>query len=192
MNSKNEEVEKSYEREELDQIIEPDKNLLDDEWIAQPKLFLHWGEKLADARAFVNDCKRDFDVLKTEFILTEAKIDLDIRSHPKNYPELPKGAVEKGKITEKMVTSTIIMQKEYRDGQKMLFKAQAKIDFAKHDVNVLEAVVKSLEQRKNSLENLVDLHGQKYFATPRASENSKEAMEQVEKQSVRRKGRKRG
>jgi len=159
-------------------ILDIDKNLLDDEWLNQPKLYYSWALQLEDARLELDNAKAEFDVLQSE-------IDLDIRTNPEDYGELPKEAVEKGKITEKMVAAVLIMQKYYKEAQHVIFEA-------KHRVGVLQAAVAALDQRKKALEKLVDLHGQKYFATPRAPENSKEAIEQIEKQSVRRKGRKHG
>jgi len=156
-------------------ILDIDKNLLDDEWLNQPKLYYNWALQLEDARLELDNAKAEFDVVQSE-------IDLDIRTNPEDYGELPKDVVDKGKITEKMVAAVLIMQKGYKEAQQTVFEA-------KHRVGVLQAAVTALDQRKKALEKLVDLHGQKYFAIPRASENSKEAMSQVEKHAVRRKGR---
>jgi len=157
-------------------ILDIDKNLLDNEWLNQPKLYYNWALQLEDARVALDNVKAEFDVVQSE-------IDLDIRTNPENYEELPKEAVDKGKITEKMVAAVLIMQKDYREAQQTVFEA-------KHRVGILQAAVAALDQRKKALEKLVDLHGQKYFATPRVPENSKEVIEQIEKRSVRRRGRK--
>lgn len=166
------------EREKLDRILEPDKNLLDEEWIAQPKLYLYWAEKLEDEKQGLDDAKREFDVVKAEFEEVKAKLDLDIRRVPDKYG-LPK-------VTDKSVAMVMLLQPKYKKAQDTLFDAQAVIDGVKHTVGILQAVVKSLEQRKSSLENLVNLHGQKYFATPRVSGDLRETMEEVEKNSTRR------
>jgi hypothetical protein len=162
--------------QESELIFDIDKNLLDDEWLNQPKLYYDWALQLEVARLELDNAKAEFDVAQSE-------IDLDIRTNPENYGELPEEAVNKGKITEKMVAAVLIMQMGYKDAQQTVFEA-------KHRVGILQAAVAALDQRKKALEKLVDLHGQKYFATPRAPENSKEAIEQIEKQSVRRRGRK--
>jgi len=148
-----------------------DKNLLDDEWLNQPKLYFNWAVQLEDARA-------ELDSIKAEFDVVQADLDLDIRANPDKYGELPKDAVEKGKITEKMVAASLVMQPEYKNAQQAVFTA-------KHRVGVLQAAVNALDHRKRALEKLVDLHGQKYFATPRASEDSRDAMGEVERRSVR-------
>lgn len=159
---------------ELELVFDIDKNLLDDEWLRQPKLYFEWAVQLEDARAEFEETKAEFDVTKSE-------VDLAIRMSPGDYEDLPKEVVEKGKITEKMVAAILITQTEYKDAQQAMFTAR-------HRVGILQAVVTALDHRKKALEKLVDLYGQKYFATPRASENSKEAMEEVEKNSVRRRG----
>ncbi len=157
---------------DLDLIFDIDKNRLDEEWINQPKRFFRWAIDLEGARDVLEDAKAEFDVVKSE-------IDLAIRSDPEDYEELPKEAVEKNKVTEKMVAAVVPMQKEYKEAQQVMFEA-------KYRVGILQAAVTTLEHRKRALEKLVDLYGQQYFAKPRASENSKEVMEEVEKQSVRR------
>lgn len=158
-------------------VFDIDKNRLDDEWLNQPKRYFQWAVQLEDARADVDEAKRAFDVAKAEFDEVKAEVELTIRNKPDKF-NLPK-------VTDKSIAAVLIMQPEYKEAQKELFKTQKAIDIAKHRAGVLQAAVTALDQRKKALEKLVDLHGQKYFATPRASENSREAMEEVEKQSVR-------
>lgn len=154
-----------------------DKNILDDEWIDQPKRYFRWALQLEDARA-------DFEYVKAEFEVVKAEVELAIRNDPGNVDyDLPADAVEKGKVTEKMVAAALLQQDEYKKAQQAVFTA-------KHRVGVLQAAVTALDHRKKALEKLVDLHGQKYFASPRASENSRDAMAEVEKDSVRRRGHK--
>ncbi len=186
MGIKKENVLAKEDLSEPELILDIDKNLLDDEWLNQPKLYNSWGLQFEDAEADVDDCKREYDTLKEELKEIEAKIDLDIRCNPENYGDyLSKDIIDKGKLTEKMIASIVILHPERKKAQKKLFEAQGEIDVAKHRAGVLRQVTISLEQRKRALERLVDLHGQKYFATPRASENSRDAMGEVERQSVR-------
>jgi hypothetical protein len=147
-----------------DLVLDVDKNRLDDEWLNQPGLYFRWSLALEQARDDLEHIKAEFDVVKSE-------LDLSIRTNPDDY-DLPK-------VTDKSVAAALITQPDYKDAQQDLFEA-------KHRVGILQAAVAALEQRKRSLEKLVDLHGQQYFATPRASEDSREAMEEVEKRSVRR------
>lgn len=158
---------------ETDSVFDIDKNLLDDEWLNQPKLYFKWAVQLEDARAKFEEAKVEFDLVKSE-------LDLEIRDNPHKF-HLPE------KITEKMIVAVVLTQPEYKEAQQAVFTD-------KHRVGILQAAVTALDHRKKALEKLVDLHGQKYFATPRVSEDSRESMQEVEKQSVRRKrtGRKKG
>lgn len=149
---------------EPDSIFGIDKNVLDDEWLGQPKLYFRWAVELEDARADLEQSKSDFDLAKAE-------IDLKIRSHPDKY-DLP------DKTTENMIKATIPGTPEYKEAEDEYLEAR-------HRVGVLQAAVTALDHRKKALENLVSLHGQKYFASPRASETTRDAMEEVEKKSVR-------
>lgn len=151
-----------------DAVFGIDKNLLDDEWLGQPKLYFKWAVELEDAREDLDRVKADFDVVKSE-------VELAIRTNPDDYDLL--------KVTDKAIAASLILQPEYKDAQQEMFEA-------KHRVGVLQAAVSALDHRKKALEKLVDLHGQKYFASPRASENSREAMDEVEKSSVRRRSQK--
>lgn len=147
-------------------VFNIDKNLLDEEWLHQPKLYFKWAVQLENARA-------DLDEAKIEFDLVKAEVDLNIRNAPDKY-DLP------GKITEKMVAATLLTTEEYKEVQNTFFTA-------KYRVGILQAAVAALDHRKKALEKLVDLHGQKYFAAPRASERSREAIEIIEKRAARQK-----
>jgi len=144
-------------------ILDIDKNRLDDEWIDQPKLYFKWAVDLEDARDDFERAKAAFDVVKSD-------LDLAIRTSPDDY-DLPK-------VTDKAIAAVLITQASYEKAQQVMFEA-------KYRVGIVQAAVTSIDHRKKALEKLVDLYGQKYFASPRASENSKEAMDEVEKRSVR-------
>jgi hypothetical protein len=150
---------------EPESVFDIDKNILDDEWLGQPKLYFQWAVQLEDARAELDEIKAEFDVVKSD-------LDLAIRTDPDTY-DLPK-------VTDKAIAAVLIVQQEYKDAQQKVFTA-------KHRVGILQAAVTTLEHRKKALEKLVDLHGQKYFATPRASEHSREAVDDIQKSSARNK-----
>ena len=148
---------------EVDNILQIDKNVLDDEWLGQPRLYFQWAVLLEDARDEFEETKAAFDVVKSD-------LDLAIRTDPDKY-DLPK-------VTDKAIAAAMITQKEYLVAQQEFF-------IAKHRVGVLQAAVTALDHPKKALEKLVDLHGQKYFATPRASEDSREAVDDIQKSVAR-------
>ena len=108
----------------------------------QPDLVYNYTQLLADAKL-----KRD--EAKDHVALVRAELDRDIRAEPEDF--------EIGKLTETVVEQTIICQGEYREALTAMRQAQ-------HEVEKLYAITNSLEHRKKSLEHLVYLHGQGYFA----------------------------
>jgi len=158
--------EKVYTQEDLldVEIFNIDMNILDKEWINQPKIFFRYASQLADARRRMEEVKAEADVVKAE-------IDLDIRSNPSNY--------NLEKTTEALISNLILQQEKYQ-------KALAKIRIKKHKVDILQAAVTALEHRKSALERLVSLHGQNYFSTPKAPDNAgREIAEDIEKETAR-------
>ncbi len=153
------------------EILHIDKNLLDEEWVNQPKLYFEYASELALARQELEEAKAEFDVVKAE-------TDFNIRSNPADY-ELPE------KTTEVMIGKAVILTEEYADAQKAVFTA-------KHRVDILSGAQTALDHRKKALENLVELHGRNYFSSPRAkSEIAKEVVEDIENQKIRTRNKKR-
>jgi len=149
-----------------DDLLNMDEHNLDEMWLNQPRLYHKYAKKLANA-------KQHLEEEKAELELCKAELDRDIRSEP--------GQFNLEKITENVVSSTIIIQDKYQ-------QRQAEVIDLKHQVDILQAAVTTLDHRKRALENLVSLHGQDYFSSPRAKDpTSKEAITELEKQSVRRK-----
>jgi len=116
------------------------------EWVEQPELFYKYARRLADARLELSQRETAVDVAK-------ADADNLIRERPKKFglPEKP---------TEAAIKAAIINMPSYTQAMKFLHEAA-------HAVALLDAAVKTLDHRKRALENLVDLHGQNYFASPR-------------------------
>ena len=121
-----------------------DENALDVELIEQPSLMQKYTQELAEA-------KLERDLAKEALDLKRAEIDLDVRDNPENY--------QLTKITEAAIGNCILMEDEYKE----LVKVYNEANF---EVNVLQGVVSALDHRKSSLEKLVTLHGQNYFAGP--------------------------
>ena len=150
----------------LEHSLTIDETVLDEEWIEQPKLYFHWARKLADARRSLDESKSNLDVVKAE-------LDRAIRSDPERFG-LPK-------VTEAVVTTAIPNQPKYQSALEVLRND-------KHTVDILSAAVTALDHRKAALGKLVDLHGQNYFSSPRASTpEAEESMREVVKKKVRKK-----
>lgn len=146
-------------------IVDIDEDILDKEWLKQPKLYMRYALLLAEAKHNLAQAKADVDVVS-------ADIELQIRSTPLDFGI-------SGKATEGAVHAVLVTQKKYKVAVKNLLEAQ-------HRVDMLNAVLRALEHRKDTLENLVYLHGQNYFSTPRAR-GSKD-IEETTKREARKVG----
>lgn len=143
-------------------IFEIDLERLDQEWVSQPKLYHKYALKSADADDKVTRAKANLD-------LVEAEVALLIRSKPEKF------GLKKG--TDKEVNAAITVHKLYREAQDALHESM-------HTADIFRAKLRSLEHRKRALEKAVDLRLANYFSEPRASKQSKEAMDEADKDKV--------
>ncbi len=120
--------------EEFD-LFEIDKFRLDDEWVNQVRWYGNYAMKLAEAKAA-------YEQSKSKLEITIAELDRDIRSVPIKY-----GITKK---TDTAVERTIPLQDKYKEDNQGMLKA-------KHAMDVLQAQINTLEQRKRSISDLVQL-----------------------------------
>ena len=145
----------NYERD-----ISIDQDALDVEWLDQPKLMFRYAQHAADMQ-------RDYDQAKEQLDVVRAELDKKVREAPENY--------DIAKLTETVVSNTIITQKEYK-------QASTNVVNAKHDLDMARAAVKAMDGKKDALENLVRLHGQQYFAGPSVPRDLNKEWEAKQKQ----------
>lgn len=162
---------KGNEIEEDDfSFFEIDEHNLVEEWVRQPGLYFTWAKKLADVRLEVDEAKAELDVVKAE-------ASRSIRDDPDKY------GFEK--ITEAIVAVAI---NEHTD----VIDAVSRLHKLRHQQEVYQAAVNALDHRKRALEKVVDLHGQKYFSSPRTPDTDAAGeIEEAEKDHVRRRGQRR-
>ena len=149
------------------EIFQLDENRLDEHWLDQAKLMHEHSIRLADARDEHERRKRKRDVVLAE-------VDLDVRRNPAGY------GLEK--VTEKAVENSVILEARVQ-------RAEERVLAAKHKVELLQALVHALDDRKKTLENLVSLWSQAYFGEPKAPKVAKEKVEEMVKRDARSKGR---
>jgi len=125
--------------------IEIDESALDVECLEQSALMLKYTKYQAETA-------RDEDLAKEHFELVKAELDKEIRNDPDKF-DMPK-------VTESAVNSAILMHENYKKASKRYIEA-------KFENTVAKGAVRTFDQRKDELENLVRLHGQQYFAGPR-------------------------
>jgi len=124
------------------------KYKLEEECEKQPSLYGYWANLLSEARA---DKDREEDKLD----LLESTVELNYRT---NRPEGMK-------VTEATIKSMVENNKEIQD-QKGSLRAK------KSQVYHLETAVKSLEQKKSSLDNLVTLFVKGFYSQPDSKRRS--------------------
>lgn len=122
---------------------------LDIEWLEQPEKMFKYAKNAAELRAQLDSAKENLDLVKAE-------LDKNVRSNPDKF------GIEK--ITEAVVTATIITHPDYKKANDMFLQSKFELDVA-------NAAVKAMEQRKDALENLVKLFGLQYFAGPKVPRN---------------------
>lgn len=145
-------------------LIEINENELDREWYEQPKLVLKYGLRLAEL-------KKEAAETKAELERIAANLETMIRANPAKY------GIDK--VTESQIKSQILLQAQYVKKQNELLEAEYKVD-------QYQILMRALEHRKGALENAVKLHGQGYFAEPKADDQSQRAyMENAAKKRRR-------
>ena len=145
---------------EEDVRIDPDS--LDVEWVKQPELMLRYTRHSAEMKKELDDAKERLDVGR-------ARIELEIRNDYHRF------GIEKP--TEGAISSTILQQPEYQ-------QLVRKFSSAKYEYEMSAAAVRSIDQRKNALENLVRLLMSSYFAGPQAPRDlSKEVLAEKERKT---------
>jgi hypothetical protein len=131
-------------------FLKIDELHLDREWLDQPLLIHEYSVKLADAR-------KHQDLAKQELDLTEAELNQSVRRASSKLEE---------KVTEAAIKAAVMQHETYTKAQKKLIRAR-------HAVDVLQAATTAIEHRKRALTMLVELHGQNYFSSPRATSNER-------------------
>lgn len=125
-----------------------DLNKLEEEWQGQPDQVETWTRKAAEATLA-------YDKAKSNVELVKARISANMRDDPESYGL--------SKITDKAVESAVICQTEYQKAVKAMHQA-------KYEMNVIDAVVQGLQDRKRSLTKLSDLWQGGYWSTPQVKE----------------------
>jgi len=147
-----------------DDIFDLDPLTLDKHFLQQPKLVWNYGKELADA-------KDESDRAKSRMDLAKAEARAEITDNPESFGL--------SKTTESALNSAVELHP-------LLCKARTRLQKRKHRVDVLLAFLSALEHRKRALEGLVSLHGQQYFATPKADSDGQEFLNAQQKMSRRR------
>jgi hypothetical protein len=136
-------------------IFDFDLNLLDVECRCQPKLYFKYAEQYEEVLRKLDNAER---ILKA----IDAKLDDRIRA--------------KEKLTETAIKNKILLHEKHE------IQAE-KVSRYTYKAGILRQILVSLEHRKRMIEKAVDLHGQKYFATPKISDRSEDIKNKIEQRA---------
>jgi len=153
---------------DYDKDINIDETALDVEWLEQPHLMFQYCKHAAET-------KRWLDLAKEKLEVEKAKLGKDVRAHPENY------GVEK--VTESSVQDAVLMSKSHQN-------AAAEFADARYENEIAVGVLRSLDQRKTALENLVKLQGMSYFASPSVPRDLPSERQKHDRERTRRANRK--
>lgn len=145
-------------------VVQIDENNLDKECIRLPSDYLKFAHKSVDA-------KWTLDEMENKLKVVHADLSKEVRSNPQDF------GIDK--FTEAVLVSTVLGLERYQKG---LMRVQQ----AKYEADLAQAVVWALEHKKRTLTLLVELHGMGYFSSPKVSERGREAVEDMTKKKVRR------
>lgn len=134
------------------------------ECVRQPVLYWEYAQKLADA-------KRDFEQAKTAVDLAQAGADAAVRERPAKY-----GIV---KVTEPAIKAAVAGHRKYT-------AAIAEMNKLRHRLDIFQAAINTLDQRKRMIESLVSLRLANYFSEPRVSKDAAADMDERNKRRARR------
>ncbi len=139
------------------EILSIDPNLLDKEWLNQPRFFFQYAKMLADARQKWEESKANLKVIAAE-------ADQKVRM---------KAVANEERITEAAVNSAVLRRNDYKEAEQAVFTA-------KHNVDVLDAAVEALRHRKDALENLVRLRLAQYFGDPKVEATARRMLDDMQ------------
>lgn len=168
-------------KESPESLIEVDKNRLDEELVNQPRRYYHFAKRMADAKEQWEYARADKDILEDELKEVDAQLSLAIRKDPPSF------GLEK--VTEDAIKHTVLTHRKHAVAQVKVYEKQKEIIKLRHLVDILEAAVKALDNRKMTLESLTYLQNANYYATPRLPPADKERVQKMERDAAFGKGR---
>ena len=118
----------------------------------QPSLFMQYGELAADKRDELNEQKVKLKVLDSELKKVSAEL----------YIKYKKTLIDGKSPTETFVSSLIEKDPEYTQKYDETIKELRVFNKLSHQLDILDVAVTSFQQRKNMIENKIDLVNKGY------------------------------
>ena len=129
---------------EFKEDLKIDPENLDAEACVQPELYFKWASLAKDAR-------EEMDMAKFNLEITESELSKTVREKP--------AAFGVRKITEGSIAIAVKTHPDYQSAYKYYIKTKSEFD-------IMNKAQEAMEQRKRSIELLVQLHSREYFSGP--------------------------
>ena len=131
-----------------------DENALDFEWLNQAQLAMKYCRNYAYLRKVADRAKENLNVIEAELM--------------KKANEDPVEIIGKAKPTVKDLENYCVTHDEYKEALSEKLEAE-------HEAKMAELAKNEIAYtRKEALQNMVQLHGQQYFAGPKVPRNLKD------------------
>lgn len=147
-----------------EEILQIDEHHLDRECVRLPNQYRQAAFQAAEV-------VRDIDEAKATLKVRESELRLKIRATP--------GQFHLEKVTEGSIDEIV-------DINPVIIKQQSAIRKLEHQFSLLKALVSSLEVKKRSLTNLVELHSAGYHAEVKPSAAGREALNKISRDRISR------
>ena len=149
-------------------LLDIDPLRLQEEWKDQPSLCFAYSSKLAEAQ-------RKYDTAKARMDVVEAELFEKVRRSPDHYD------IADSRVTDSAINKKVITLPKFQE-------AQSAVIAARHEKDVVAAMVNAIEHRKRALTMLVELRRQEYNAEPPVSRAGREVVEHDDKRRLRQRG----
>jgi hypothetical protein len=138
---------------EEDKRINP--NQLDIEWLEQTVIFFKYAEEAENEGEVLRQ-------LEEKLNYTRAKLENDIRTDPGAY------GIEKATVDAVRGAVDIEIYEHSTEWGRKHKEVHVEVMEKRHEIALIKVAVKAIDvHKKAGLENLVKLHGNKYFASPK-------------------------
>lgn len=150
---------------EYENDLEINKKTLDDDWLRQPRLFMKWSERVAQAMFERDRAKENLEV-------TKAELDGFVRIDPLAY-----GWEDNKKPTEAFIANAVLQDERYKEASLDLAEKQK-------SYSILSSAKEAFNHRKAALEGLTKLFHDEYWTTTTRTGETVKIDETNERQEV--------
>ena len=152
--------------------LEIDENNLDKDWQGHAEQAFQWSRYAAMCHYTLEEKKAAVDLAAVDLKRVVAELDDNIRREPHMYGISAKGGDGCIKMTETVVANAVLLQPKYNKKQGELDVARSELSSARYTLDVAEAAVSALKDRKHGLQDICVAAFVRLFRGARRTEGS--------------------